>query len=196
MLPRIMRPSLAGCAALLIGVSGCKEPREIVPVAPPGVALERIPAVPSTPAEAIGEAGTSNTNPAKPARASASNAANSPPTPLNEPRKTPSGLEYVTLKEGSGATALSGQTIRMHYVGTLEDGSKFDSSRDRGKPFEVAIGTGQVIRGWDEGVPGMKVGEVRKLTIPGPLAYGARSPSPKIPANATLIFEVELLGID
>ena len=108
---------------------------------------------------------------------------------------TPSGLKYVVLKEGNGATPEAGQTVTVHYTGTLEDGSKFDSSRDRGRPFDFKLGVGQVIKGWDEGISTMKVGERRKLTIPPDLGYGSRGAGGVIPPNATLIFDVELLGV-
>ena len=108
---------------------------------------------------------------------------------------TASGLKYDDLKVGAGAEAKAGQTVSVHYTGWLTDGRKFDSSVDRGQPFQFALGLGQVIKGWDEGVQGMKIGGKRKLTIPPGLGYGARGAGGVIPPNATLIFDVELLGI-
>jgi FKBP-type peptidyl-prolyl cis-trans isomerase FkpA len=104
-------------------------------------------------------------------------------------------LEKVDLQVGTGAEAVSGKQVSVHYTGTLTNGSKFDSSLDRGKPFSFKLGAGAVIRGWDEGVVGMKVGGKRKLTIPPEMAYGARGFPPVIPPNSTLVFEVELLGV-
>ncbi len=105
-------------------------------------------------------------------------------------------LKMETLKAGGGTTAKAGDRVTVHYVGTLTDGKKFDSSRDRGQPFKFVIGVGQVIAGWDEGVMSMKVGGRRKLIIPANLGYGARGAGGVIPPNAELHFDVELLGVD
>jgi FKBP-type peptidyl-prolyl cis-trans isomerase len=102
-------------------------------------------------------------------------------------------LQIEILRAGTGAEAKAGNRVTVHYVGTLTDGKKFDSSRDRGQGFKFTLGKGEVIQGWDKGVAGMKVGELRKLTIPSQLAYGARGFPPVIPPNSTLVFEVELL---
>jgi FKBP-type peptidyl-prolyl cis-trans isomerase FkpA len=104
-------------------------------------------------------------------------------------------LQMQTVKPGAGATAKSGDRVTVHYVGTLTDGKKFDSSRDRGRGFQFTLGKGEVIKGWDQGVAGMVIGEVRKLTIPPEMGYGARGFPPVIPPDSTLVFEVELLGI-
>ena len=108
---------------------------------------------------------------------------------------TPSGLKYTDVKVGTGAEAKSGQNVSVHYTGTLTDGKKFDSSKDRNQPFNFPLGAGRVIKGWDEGVAGMKVGGVRKLIIPASLGYGASGAGGVIPPNATLLFEVELLDV-
>jgi FKBP-type peptidyl-prolyl cis-trans isomerase FkpA len=113
---------------------------------------------------------------------------------------TESGLQYEEIAVGEGAEAQAGQNVTVHYTGWLQNadgsaGSKFDSSKDRNDPFEFPLGAGRVIKGWDEGVQGMKIGGKRKLIIPAALGYGARGAGGAIPPNATLIFEVELLGL-
>ncbi|CEH12114.1 fk506-binding protein fkbp12 [Ceraceosorus bombacis] len=106
------------------------------------------------------------------------------------------GVQIERITPGDGKTfPQKGQTVSIHYTGTLENGSKFDSSRDRGSPFQTAIGVGRVIRGWDEGVPQLSVGERAKLTITPDYGYGAQGYPPVIPANSTLIFDVELLAV-
>ena len=108
---------------------------------------------------------------------------------------TRSGLKYIDEVEGTGATAKAGDRVTVHYTGKLKDGKKFDSSVDRNKPFDFALGAGEVIKGWDERVAGMKVGGKRKLIIPSDLAYGSRGAGGAIPPNATLVFDVELLDV-
>jgi peptidylprolyl isomerase len=119
-------------------------------------------------------------------------------TPMTEENAitTSSGLQYVEIVEGTGATPQKGQTVSVHYTGTLENGTKFDSSRDRGQPFQFPLGAGRVIKGWDEGIASMKIGGQRKLIIPPDLGYGSQGAGGVIPPNATLLFDVELLGAE
>lgn len=172
---------------------GCGPP-EIVPVAPPGLESGReVPEKEEDAAQAIGEARTNAALAGAPLpKAEAPALEPAPPTPAGQSRTTASGLTYETLKPGTGPEARPGQYLSLHYTGTLPDGTVFDSSRDRG-PFPLQLGVSRVIPGWHQGIAGMRVGERRKLTIPPQLAYGAEGRPPKIPPNATLIFEVELL---
>jgi FKBP-type peptidyl-prolyl cis-trans isomerase len=179
----------------VMAISGCGGPPQIVPVGPPGVEFVRTPAIPDTEAAAaLGE--SASLSKAAVSTPVASKVPLALPTKVGETVTRDSGLKYTTLVEGTGAECKPGQTISIHYVGTLaSNGKEFDSSVGRGKPFSTTIGTGQVIAGWDEGVPGMKVGEKRKLEIPAKLGYGERAQGEKIPANSDLVFEVELLGV-
>jgi FKBP-type peptidyl-prolyl cis-trans isomerase len=131
--------------------------------------------------------------PASPIAASAAPASAAVPA-ANAPA-TVKELKKEDLSPGKGTAAKTGDTVRVHYTGTLMDGTKFDSSRDRDEPFEFTLGAGMVIKGWDEGVVGMKPGGKRKLTIPGDKAYGPTGSPPKIPPNATLVFDIELLEV-
>ncbi len=118
-----------------------------------------------------------------------------PPALSGDTVATTSGLKYIVIKQGAGAAPQSGQTVSVHYTGWFTDGRKFDSSIDRGEPFSFALGQGRVIRGWDEGVAMMRVGEKRRFIIPPQLGYGVSGHPAGIPPNATLIFDVELLGV-
>ena len=141
------------------------------------------------------------------ASSSAASTTNTPPAavaPAEKPAGTatsaaevllPGGLKYTDLKVGDGDIAEAGLTATVHYTGWLTDGTKFDSSVDRNQPFPFRIGAGNVIRGWDEGVKGMRIGGKRRLTIPPDMGYGDRGSPPVIPPHATLVFEVELLGL-
>ena len=131
-------------------------------------------------ASGCGGSGESNSGPAK---------------VTGQPTTTASGLQYWDITTGSGAMAVPGRTVKVHYTGWLSSGEKFDSSVDRGEPFSFVLGTGQVIKGWDEGVVGMKVGGKRQLRIPPDLGYGPQGAGNAIPPNATLIFDVELLDV-
>lgn len=117
-----------------------------------------------------------------------------PPTPLGETKVLTGDIKYETLKEGTGEEVKSGRVAVVHYVGKLDDGTVFDSSRERGSPSEFTLGSGGLIKGWEFGIPGMKVGELRKLIIPPAMGYGSQNKG-KIPPDSTLTFEVELMGV-
>ncbi len=169
--------SLVGCVSL--GSFGCSRIVEPDPISKdtPAAKPTTVATIPPTPPM------NTLTQPAHPA-------------PPSQPAQPPGNLEKVDLKVGTGAEAKKGQRVKVHYTGTLTDGKKFDSSVDRGQPFTFSLGAGEVIKGWDEGVAGMKVGGKRKLTIPYNLAYGEAGRPPSIPPKATLLFDVELLGIE
>ena len=120
---------------------------------------------------------------------------NAPTRVTGDGVKTDSGLQYWEIRVGNGEVAKEGSHVRVHYSGWLTTGKKFDSSVDRGQPFDFTIGNGEVIKGWEEGVAGMKVGGKRQLRIPPELGYGAGGSPPDIPANATLIFDIQLLAV-
>lgn len=143
------------------------------------------------------QTGTAKTAaPKKKASTAARPNTNAPTRVSGDPIKTPSGLEYWDIRKGTGPVAENGQKVRVHYTGWLTTGKKFDSSVDAGKPYTFTLGAGEVIKGWDEGVAGMKVGGKRQLRIPPDLAYGERGFPGAIPPNATLIFDIQLLGLE
>jgi FKBP-type peptidyl-prolyl cis-trans isomerase FkpA len=130
----------------------------------------------------------------KPAKTAAKKA-DGPTAVSGKPITTASGLQYWEIKKGTGKLAQAGKKVSVHYTGWLTDGKEFDSSRDSGEPIPFQLGVGQVIKGWDEGVAGMKVGGKRQLRIPPELGYGARGAGSAIPPNATLVFDVELMDV-
>ncbi len=144
---------------------------------------------------AVTIASNPTTPPAASGSPAASGAPDTPPAVSGSEVIKPSGLKYIEVKIGAGDAISPGQTAVVHYTGWLANGAKFDSSLDRGEPFEFKLGAGQVIKGWDEGVAGMQVGSKRRLTVPSELAYGVEGRPPAIPPNSTLTFDVELLGI-
>ena len=175
---KVTIPALLVATGLLIAVTGCHDTST------------------STASTTTTASSTDTTTPSSPP----STATSSDPTMINGKKvkftTTPSGLKYYDMKVGTGPHPKVGQTISVQYTGTLLDGTKFDSSYDHGgQPIDFPIGMGQVIKGWDEGVPTMKVGGKRRLIIPGDLAYGANPPTPLIPPNATLVFDIELVGV-
>jgi FKBP-type peptidyl-prolyl cis-trans isomerase len=177
-------------AAGLVAILGCLDPPEMVPMTPPGVELKRMPPIPEGKgAQAIGE------QPAQVAAQSTDEVlskAMSPPTKVGETRKTASGLEYSTLKEGTGAEAKPGMAVLIHFKSMYTDGREFENSRTDNEPTSFRLGAGMMMKGIDEGVAGMRVGEIRKLMIPGRLAYVAESKK-GVPPNTPIIVEVELL---
>jgi len=177
MLTRFYRLSLAAASALLVGAGGCSSLTE--PPAPVPVSTETA-AQPSASASA---------------RPTPTASAAPQPSPSPSPPPADQKVTSTTLKPGKGPGAKAGDKVSVHYVGMLTDGTKFDSSRDRNRPFDLTLGSGQVIKGWEQGLLGMKVGELRKLVIPPGLAYGDRG-RPGIPANSTLVFEIELLSLN
>jgi FKBP-type peptidyl-prolyl cis-trans isomerase FkpA len=169
--------------AALVAVAGCQE-RETGGSAPAATAGASTSSTTTTTTTTTSTAGGTSVT-----------ATTEAPAAASQEVTMPSGLKYQDLVVGTGAEATAGKTVSVHYTGWLTDGTKFDSSLDRGQPFPFQLGAGSVIRGWDEGVAGMKVGGKRKLTIPPALGYGERGYPGAIPPNATLVFDVQLLDV-
>lgn len=193
-----MRLRCVGIMTGLVGLvlSGCEDPGEIGPIEPPGAHIPKTTSPDSLAAEAQGETAAADRLAHPVATASV---AYKPalPTAIGQTKTTEGGVTYQTLKEGTGPELKRGQRATFHYVGTLEKGNKvFDSTRTNNQPRSFLIGGDPLIKGWEEALPGMKVGEIRKFTVPPELGYQEKGKGTTIPPNATLVFEVELLNID
>jgi FKBP-type peptidyl-prolyl cis-trans isomerase len=189
---RLRQLGILGCLGIVL--TGCDEPEQLVPVAPPGAVIPRTPPDKDNPAQAQGE--TISVSP-KITDTTAKSTTYTPaaPTAKGETKTTKSGVKYETLKVGTGEEIKPGQVAHIHYEGKLENGTVFDTSKTKGTPFTVTLGTGQLIKGWEEAIPGMRVGEIRKLIVPPALAYRDQQ-NGKIPPNSTVIVEVELIAVN
>ena len=183
---------LGGFLGLSLG--GCDDPGPIVPVTPPGANIPRV-SPDAEAAQAVGEMAPASAAKTETTAAKAIEYTPALPTAKGETKTTAHGVKYETIKAGTGPGLKAGQSGRFLYEGKLEDGTVFDSTGIGKQPRIFPIGTGKMTQGWEEAIPGMQVGEVRKLTVPPALGYGTNGSPPKIPPNATLIFEVELVGI-
>jgi FKBP-type peptidyl-prolyl cis-trans isomerase FkpA len=175
----------------LLASAGCQRPEQAPPPPPSELPVKVADAEPAAEEQTVEEQPVQDTA----GESDAVRAARSLGTPTDSlVVTTASGLQYIDVKVGDGTPAKAADHVSVHYTGWLVNGSKFDSSKDRGQPFEFPLGAGRVIKGWDEGVAGMQPGGVRKLIIPSDLGYGPRGAGAAIPPNATLIFEVDFLG--
>jgi FKBP-type peptidyl-prolyl cis-trans isomerase len=176
-----------------LAICGCGDPQDIVPVTPPGAIIPR-QSPDKDPASAQGEMPAPGLA-TKSGSGKAAEYTPAAPTAKGQTKTTQNGVVYETLQEGVGQEAKPGQTVRVHYVGKLENGEVFDTTRSAGTPRLVTIGDKDQIKMWSEALPGMRVGEIRKMTVPPVLGYGTKGKPPAVPPHATLIFEVELIDI-
>ncbi len=183
-----------GCLGLTLAQTGCEPPEGIITATPPGAIVPRTPPEGEEPAQALGESAVASGKIQGDAAPKAASITPALPTAKGQTKTTKGGVKYETLKEGTGDELKPGIVALVHYEGKLENGTIFDSSRQKKEPLRVVLGTGRLIKGWEEALPGMKVGEVRKLFIPAAMAYGEQKHL-DIPPNSNLIFEVELLRI-
>jgi FKBP-type peptidyl-prolyl cis-trans isomerase len=180
-------------AVVGLAVCGCEEPKDIVPVTPPGAIIPRT-SPDSEPAAAQGEMAAPGLD-VQSAAIKTGKYTPAAPTAKGQTNTTLNGVKYETLQEGAGREAKPGQSVRVHYVGKLENGEVFDTTRSAGSPRLVTIGDKDQIKMWVEALPGMRVGEIRKMIVPPALGYGAKGKPPAVPPHATLVFEVELIDI-
>ena len=183
-------------SGLLLATSACGPPPRTTQALPPGVDPSALATTnPDDVAEATGENPQERLQARKPHKAAPKEPNTPPPVTAIEQRTLPTGVTVQIVQPGSGPTVQKGQGVDVHYTGWVDGGQKFDSSRERDTLYRFTLGTGDVIKGWDEGVEGMKVGERRRLTIPPALGYGTQKLA-NIPPNSTLIFDIELIGIE